>query len=114
MLEPARILREARRSTQAVLADLEERVRTSLALEEASRGALKDGASEEQVVRRLESLGSYQLHRVRPLAEVLLGLPDDLRRFELTQGMGVRACSSHPWPSGPARNWRCSIGSSST
>lgn len=90
VLEPARILREARRSTQAVLADLEERVRSGAVLEEAARGALEEGATEEQVVRRLESLGSYQLHRVRPLAELLLGLPDDLRRFELEKGIGVR------------------------
>lgn len=91
VLEPGRILREARRSTQAVLADLEERVRSGAELEAAARGALEEGASEEQVVRRLESLGSYQLHRVRPLAELLLGLPDDLRRFELEKGLGVRS-----------------------
>jgi hypothetical protein len=91
VLDPVRILRAARRGTAAVLADLEERVRSSLALEEAARGALGQGASEEQVVRSWESLGSYQLHRVRPLAEVLLALPEDLRRFELAEGMGVRA-----------------------
>lgn len=91
VLEPARILREARRNTEAVLADLEERVRSSRELEEAAARALEEGASEEQVVRRLESLGSYQLHRVRPLAELLLGLPDDLRRFELTKGLGLRS-----------------------
>ncbi|WP_395812171.1 hypothetical protein [Archangium minus] len=91
MLEPARLLRNARRSTEAVLADLEERVRSSFALEAAARASLEAGASEEQVVRKLESLGSYQLHRVRPLAEVLLSLPDDLRRFELESGMGMRA-----------------------
>ncbi|WP_257447930.1 hypothetical protein [Archangium lipolyticum] len=91
MLDPSRILREARRSTAAVLADLEERVRSSLVFEEAARDALAKEASAEEVARRWESLGSYQLHRVRPLAEVLLGLPDDLRRFELEKGMGVRA-----------------------
>ncbi len=91
VLDPVRILREARRSTTTVLADLEERVRASLEMDEAAREALGTGASEEQAVRKLEALGSYQLHRVRPLAEVLLGLPEDLRRFELTEGMGVRA-----------------------
>ncbi|OJT26807.1 hypothetical protein BO221_01925 [Archangium sp. Cb G35] len=91
VLDPARILRNARRNTAAVLADLEERLRSGLALEEAAGEALAEGASEAQVVRRLESLGSYQLHRVRPLAELLLGLPDDLRRFELTEGIGMRS-----------------------
>jgi hypothetical protein len=91
MLDPVRILREARRSTAAVLADLEERVRAGLEMDEAARDALSTGASEEQVVRKLEALGSYQLHRVRPLGELLLGLPEDLRRFELTRGMGMRA-----------------------
>ncbi|WNG29952.1 hypothetical protein F0U62_42540 [Cystobacter fuscus] len=91
MLDPKRILREARRSTAAVLADLEERVHASRVMGEAARNALANAASEEEVARRWESLGSYQLHRVRPLTEVLLGLPDDLKRFELEKGMEVRA-----------------------
>jgi hypothetical protein len=91
MLDPKRILREARRSTAAVLADLEERVHSSRVMDEAAREALASTASAEEVARRWESLGSYQLHRVRPLTEVLLGLPDDLKRFELEKGMEVRA-----------------------
>ncbi len=90
LLEPVRILRNARRHTAALVADLEERVRSSLETETAVKEALASGASDEQLVRRMESLGSYQLQRVRPLAEVLLVLPEDLRRFELTEGWGTR------------------------
>ena len=91
LLDPARLLREARRHTQAVLADLEERVRSSLAIESSVSEALASGASPAQVVRRMESLGSYQLQRVRPLAQVLLELPEDLQRFELLEGWTTRS-----------------------
>ncbi len=39
----------------------------------------------------MEAHGAYQLQRVRPLRELLLALPDDLRNFELDEGMGIRA-----------------------
>ncbi len=90
LLEPVRILRNARRHTAALVADLEERVRSSRELAHAMREASARGATDAQVVERMESLGSYQLHRVRPLTQVLLDLPEDLRRIELTDAWVVR------------------------
>jgi hypothetical protein len=90
-LDPLRLVREAQRTSAAVLADLEERVESGLRYEEHARKALARSEPEADVVRALEAAGSYQLHRVRPLGEVLLALPEDLRQFELTEGMGLRS-----------------------
>ncbi|RKG94110.1 hypothetical protein [Corallococcus terminator] len=90
-LDPLRLLREAQRTSAAVLADLEERVESGLRYEAKAREALARAEPEADVVRALEAAGSYQLHRVRPLGEVLLALPEDLRKFELTEGMGLRS-----------------------
>jgi hypothetical protein len=90
-LDPVRLLHEAQRTASAVLADLEERVAWGLQSEAKARAALARGMPEPDVVRELEAAGSYQLQRVRPLGEVLLALPEDLRHFELTHGMGLRA-----------------------
>ncbi|MBJ6760439.1 hypothetical protein JGU66_06665 [Myxococcaceae bacterium JPH2] len=90
-LDPLRLVREAHRTASAVLQDLEERVSTGLKYESRTRDALARGVPEADIVRELEAAGSYQLHRVRPLAELLLALPEDLRHFELTQGMGLRS-----------------------
>ena len=90
-LNPRRILRETQRTAAAVLADLEERVASGLRFEALTREAFARGAAETEVVQQMERLGAYQLHRVRPLGELLLGLPVDLRRFEVNEGMALRS-----------------------
>ncbi len=89
LLDPERALRVGRRSLTVLLADLEERVRSSVAMEEHARAAGPKG--DRDAARLLERLGGYQLQRVRPLGELLLALPEDVRAFELSRGLRLRA-----------------------
>ena len=86
LLEPRTLVALARRRTRTLLADLEERIASGLALAAASA----QGSDEDDAIRRLEARGSYQLHRVRPLRDVFRALPDDVRRFELEAGLALR------------------------
>ncbi|MFP2905625.1 hypothetical protein ACLESD_11320 [Pyxidicoccus sp. 3LFB2] len=90
-LDPLRLLAAARKTATSVLADLEERVQSGLLMHEQAREGLARGLAPEDLVRQVEARGSYQLHRVKPLGELLLALPEDLRDFELQQGMALRA-----------------------
>lgn len=86
LLDPRTLVALARRRTRTVLADLEERIASGLALAAASA----QGSDEDDAIRRLEAHGSYQLHRVRPLRDVFRALPADVRRFELETGLALR------------------------
>jgi hypothetical protein len=90
-LDPLRLLASARKTAASVLADLEERVHSGLQMHEQARAGLARGQSPEDLVRQMEARDSYQLHRVKPLGELLLALPEDLRDFELREGMALRA-----------------------
>ena len=91
LLDPRAVLAVAKESTRAVLVDLTHRIESSRSLEREAEAARGRGADDVAIVRHLETLGSYQLHRVRTLREVLMALPEDIRRFELTRGMSLRA-----------------------
>lgn len=90
ILDPAALLRSASLRAERLVSDLDERVRSSNALADASRAARERGASDEDIAAGLEKESAYQLNRVRPLATLLLSLPADLRAFELDQGMAMR------------------------
>lgn len=90
-LDPVRLVASARRTAASLLEDLEEREVAGFALQAQARAALEHGVSDAELARRVEDLGGHQLQRVRPLGELLLALPEDLRRFELTEGMGLRS-----------------------
>ncbi len=90
-LDPLRLLAAARKTAASVLEDLEVRVTSGLRMHEQARVGLARGLTPEVLVPQLEASDSYQLHRVRPLRELLLTLPEDLLDFELRQGMGLRA-----------------------
>jgi hypothetical protein len=87
LLEPRTLVALARRRTRTLLADLEERIVSGLALAAASAPRSDD---DDDAIRRMEARGSYQLHRVRPLRDVYRALPDDVRRFELETGLALR------------------------
>lgn len=91
LLDARRVLRQACQATQQVLEDLEQRVRASERLAKRAAQLQARGVPEDEQARQLESLDPYQLQRVRPYSEVLLGLPADLRRFELSEGLTLRA-----------------------
>lgn len=91
LLDARRVLRQARRSTQRVLEDLEARANASERMARSAAALRARGVSEAEQVHHLETLDPYQLQRVRPYSEVVLGLPGDLRHFELTEGLALRA-----------------------
>ena len=90
LLDPRRVLAAARRTHQELLADLEARVDAGNKLAAEAGRARSDGKTDAEIVSRLEKLGSYQLHRVRPLSELMASLPEDLLRLELEHGIAAR------------------------
>ncbi|MDP2305164.1 MAG: hypothetical protein Q8P18_03975 [Pseudomonadota bacterium] len=91
-LDPRAILRAERRRLGDALADLEARRDAGLVLGAAAREALAAGADPLGAAARLEAEGRpYQLHAMRPLHELIEALPEPLRRFEMEQGMELRA-----------------------
>ncbi len=90
LLDPLRLLRSARSALRTLLADLDERVRSGHDLVAEAREATSEGAGPSEIARRLERRSAYQLHRVRPFTELVASLPEDLQRFELGEGIGLR------------------------
>lgn len=91
-LDPRAILKAERRRLTDALVDLEARRDAGPVLAAAARAALAAGADPMGAAARLEAEGlPYQLHAMRPLAEVVRALPEPLRRFEMEQGLELRA-----------------------
>jgi hypothetical protein len=90
LLDPRRVLSAARRTHQDLFADLQARVSDGKKLAEEAQRAKAAGKTDAEIVARLEKLGSYQLHRVRPLSELMASLPQDLLRLELEHGIAAR------------------------
>lgn len=86
LLDPHALVARARRRTRAVLADLDERITSGKELAAEAARATDEG----DALRRLGARGSYQLERVRPLADLFRALPADVRRFELEAGIALR------------------------
>jgi hypothetical protein len=86
-----RIVREATRRVRERISDLDERIRSSLALSERAARLRARGARDDEVARRLEAEKAYQLHHVRPFAAVIGALPKPQRGFELGPAMELRA-----------------------
>jgi hypothetical protein len=91
VLDPRRLIAHARRRLARVVADLEERVTSSASVSEDAARMRRRGASDEEIARRLERLGAYQLQHVRSFADFALALPPDLRAFELGAALDVRS-----------------------
>jgi hypothetical protein len=90
LLDPHRVIEAARRTLALVLADVETRAAEGYALGRAAHAARGEGASLDEIAARLERLSPYQMHRVRPFAEMLMSLPEDLLRFEVSEGIELR------------------------
>jgi hypothetical protein len=60
------------------------------ALEQQIEGLRGSGLSSVEVVARLSGTGACQLQRIRPFAELLLWLPEDVRAAELSTGIATR------------------------
>jgi hypothetical protein len=86
-----RIVREAMQRVKDRIADLDERVRSSLALSEQAARLRARGEGEDEIARRLEAERAYQLHHVRPFSAVIGSLPEAQRAFELGPAMDLRA-----------------------
>jgi hypothetical protein len=90
LLDPRRVLRAAQRALREVLADVELRAKQASELDREARAALAAHTPPAEIAARLEKLSPYQLHRVRPFADFITSLPEDLFRFELSEGIDLR------------------------
>ncbi len=88
---PIRILRRAMKQVQRVLADLDERIRTSEQVAAAAQKARRARSSDADVARAIEQAGGYQLQHVRSFGDFVLAMPEELRAFELGPAFGVRS-----------------------
>jgi hypothetical protein len=86
-----RIVREAIRRVRERISDLDERIRSSLALSEHAARLRARGARDDEIARRLEAERAYRLHHVRPFSAVIGSLPAPQRAFELGPAMELRA-----------------------
>ena len=89
-LDPSRIAKRAVRNAEKLVSDLEQRIAADQSLETQLYEMRKQGLSTVQIVHRLTDAGAYQLQRIRPLAQLLLQLPEDLREAELSAGIATR------------------------
>jgi hypothetical protein len=89
-LDPARIAKRAVRNAERLVSDLEQRIAADRSLESQLGQMKREGLSTTQIVERLTDAGAYQLQRIRPLAQLLLQLPEDLRAAELSAGIATR------------------------
>jgi hypothetical protein len=89
-LSTERLLRAAEQRVERVIADLDERVRTSEAMQREARALRGSGVPEASIAGALDCRNAYQLQHVRAFGEVMRGLPPDLLRFEMDKGIGLR------------------------
>lgn len=89
MLAPRTILAHARSRARDLLADLDERIASGEAMQQALDHA--PATDEATRIAAIKSLGAYQLERMRPVSEVFDALPPDVREVELRRGPGLRA-----------------------
>lgn len=89
-LDPKQLVTLARRDLARQCADLEQRIAEGDELREAADDAFAAGRTDHEVAGMLERISSYQLHYVRPLGELLLSLPPEVRRYEIGDGITAR------------------------
>lgn len=89
-LDPRTVIATVRRSLARQHADLRARMAGGDRLLDAAAAARAGGATDVEIVRRLEALAPYQLHYIRPLGELLLSLPTEVRRYEMSDGIAAR------------------------
>lgn len=89
-LDPHRIIANLRHGLARQRSDLEARIDGGNRLVAASALARKQGAADAEIARHLEKLDPYQLQHVRPLGELLLSFPRDVRRYEMNEGITAR------------------------
>jgi hypothetical protein len=90
LLDAGAALRRGETHLARVEADLEERSRTGIDLAREAHRLLAATGDLRVTLARLSRPGSYQLHGVRPLGELLQQLPEDLLAFELEHAIKLR------------------------
>jgi hypothetical protein len=91
LLSTERLLGAAERRAERMAADLDERVRTSLAMQDEARALRRGGLPPSALAAALDRRDAYQLQHVRSYAEVVRALPADLLAFEVEEGIGARS-----------------------
>jgi len=89
-LDPRVIITALRRMLTRQHTDLRERMAGGDRLLAAARAGRVAGDDDATIIRRLETISPYQLHHIRPLHQLLLGLPPEIREFEMTDGIVAR------------------------
>ncbi len=89
-LDPRMIIAGLRRELQRQCDDLEKRIAEGDQLRQAAERARERGADDREVAAIMEKLSTYQLHYLRPLGELLLSLPPEIRRHEMGDGITAR------------------------
>lgn len=89
-LDPRTVIAGLRRELQRQCDDLEKRIAEGDRLREAAERARERGAEDREVAAMMETLSTYQLHYLRPLGELLLSLPPEIRRHEMGAGITAR------------------------
>lgn len=90
-LDPLRLLTASRSALATVERDLDARIAAGHAMQSAARDALAQGKTTAETVAHLDATDPYQLQHVRPMRELYAAFPEDLARFELERGIGLRA-----------------------
>jgi hypothetical protein len=90
VLDPRAVIATLRHALAKQRADLENRIAGGDELYAAAAAARAASATDAEIARLLERLSPYQLQPMRPLGELLLSLPVDVRRYEMTTGITAR------------------------
>lgn len=89
-LDPRVVIAGLRRELKRQGDDLERRIAEGDQLRDAAARARAAGADDREVAAIMEELSTYQLHYVRPLGDLLLSLPPEIRRHEMAEGITAR------------------------
>jgi hypothetical protein len=90
LLDARSVLRAAEAHLARVECDLDARAKAGLAMAEEALRVFAATSDAKKAIARLDRPGSYQLHGVRPLGELLAGLPAEVQSFEIEHGIELR------------------------
>jgi hypothetical protein len=90
-LSPERLLRAAEQRVERVIADLDERVRSSAVVHDEATHLRRAGVTDTEIAAMLDRRDTYQLQHVRSFGEVMGALPSDILHFELGEGLAARS-----------------------
>ena len=91
LLDVQRLLNDALAQAKRNKQRLEVRIRDSFAMAEATRTLTKKKIPFAEIITAIEKQYPYELNSMKPLSELCAGLPEEMVRWELTEGAERRA-----------------------